>query len=145
MADNNPKGSLFVGEGVIVKGTFEVPEMAVVAGLVEGELNTKEVLVDTTGIVNGRINAEIVEVRGEVTQGLHVTNHLNVRSSAKITGLTQYAEMSVEKGAKLSGELRVIDSVVSSTSYSPSSTQVIRIWTLATPSNWFKAFIKMPQ
>ena len=122
MADNNPKGSLFVGEGVIVKGTFEVPEMAVVAGLVEGELNTKEVLVDTTGIVNGRINAEIVEVRGEVTQGLHVTNHLNVRSSAKITGLTQYAEMSVEKGAKLSGELRVIDSVVSSTSYSPSST-----------------------
>jgi cytoskeletal protein CcmA (bactofilin family) len=122
MSDNNPKGSLFVGEGVIVKGTFEVPEMAVVAGLVEGELNTKEVLVDTTGIVNGRINAEIVEVRGEVTQGLHVTNHLNVRSSAKITGLTQYAEMSVEKGAKLSGELRVIDSVVSSTSYSPSST-----------------------
>ena len=96
--------------------------MAVVAGLVEGELNTKEVLVDTSGIVNGRINAEVVEIRGEVTQGLHVTNHLNVRSSAKITGLTQYAEMSVEKGAKLSGELRVIDSVVSSTSYSPSST-----------------------
>ena len=123
MTDNNPKGSLFVGEGVIVKGTFEVPEMAVVAGLVEGELNTKEVLVDTSGIVNGRINAEIVEVRGEVTQGLHVTNHLNVRSSAKITGLTQYAEMSVEKGAKLSGELRVIDPAPSSTSYSSSSTQ----------------------
>jgi cytoskeletal protein CcmA (bactofilin family) len=123
MTDNNPKGSLFVGEGVIVKGTFEVPEMAVVAGLVEGELNTKEVLVDTTGIVNGRINAEVVEIRGEVTQGLHVTNHLNIRSSAKITGLTQYAEMSVEKGAKLSGELRVIDPIPSPTSYSSSSSQ----------------------
>ena len=114
MADNNPRGSLFVGEGVIVRGTFEVPEMAVVAGLVEGELNTKEVLVDTSGIVNGRINAEVVEVRGEVTQGLNVTNHLNVRSSAKITGLTQYAEMSVEKGAKLSGELRLIDAPIPS-------------------------------
>lgn len=123
MTDNNPKGSLFVGEGVIVKGTFEVPEMAVVAGLVEGELNTKEVLVDTTGIVNGRINAEVVEIRGEVTQGLHVTNHLNVRSSAKITGLTQYAEMSVEKGAKLSGELRVIDEAPSAGSYSSSPSQ----------------------
>ena len=123
MTDNNPKGSLFVGEGVIVKGTFEVPEMAVVAGLVEGELNTKEVLVDTTGIVNGRINAEVVEIRGEVTQGLHVTNHLNIRSSAKITGLTQYAEMSVEKGAKLSGELRVIDPNPSSTNYASSSAQ----------------------
>ena len=123
MTDNNPKGSLFVGEGVIVKGTFEVPEMAVVAGLVEGELNTKEVLVDTSGIVNGRINAEIVEIRGEVTQGLHVTNHLNVRSSAKITGLTQYSEMSVEKGAKLSGELRVIDATPSSGSYSSSTAQ----------------------
>ena len=114
MADNNPRGSLFVGEGVIVRGTFEVPEMAVVAGLVEGELNTKEILVDTSGIVNGRINAEVVEVRGEVTQGLNVTNHLNVRSSAKITGLTQYAEMSVEKGAKLSGELRLIDAPIPS-------------------------------
>ena len=123
MTDNNPKGSLFVGEGVIVKGTFEVPEMAVVAGLVEGELNTKEVLVDTTGIVNGRINAEVVEIRGEVTQGLHVTNHLNIRSSAKITGLTQYVEMSVEKGAKLSGELRVIDPNPSSTNYASSGTQ----------------------
>jgi cytoskeletal protein CcmA (bactofilin family) len=123
MADNNPKGSLFVGEGVIVRGTFEVPEMAVVAGLVEGELNTKEVLVDTSGIVNGRINAEVVEVRGEVTQGLNVTNHLNVRSSAKITGLTQYAEMSVEKGAKLSGELRLIDAPVSFVSH-PTETDI---------------------
>jgi cytoskeletal protein CcmA (bactofilin family) len=97
--------------------------MAVVAGLVEGELNTKEVLVDTSGIVNGRINAEVVEVRGEVTQGLNVTNHLNVRSSAKITGLTQYAEMSVEKGAKLSGELRLIDSSAPSGNYSASGAE----------------------
>ena len=109
MTEYNSKGSLFVGQGVVVSGTFEVPEMAVVAGLVEGELNTKEVLVETTGVVNGRIKAEIVEVRGEVTQGLLVTNHLNIRSSAKITGLTQYADMSVEKGAKLSGELRIIE------------------------------------
>jgi cytoskeletal protein CcmA (bactofilin family) len=98
--------------------------MAVVAGLVEGELNTKEVLVDTSGIVNGRINAEVVEVRGEVTQGLNVTNHLNVRSSAKITGLTQYAEMSVEKGAKLSGELRLIDAPISSAKQSFSETDI---------------------
>ena len=124
MADNNPRGSLFVGEGVVVRGTFEVPEMAVVAGLVEGELNTKEVLVDTSGIVNGRINAEVVEVRGEVTQGLNVTNHLNVRSSAKITGLTQYAEMSVEKGAKLSGELRLIDAPAPSVRHSLTETDV---------------------
>ena len=124
MADNNPRGSLFVGEGVIVRGTFEVPEMAVVAGLVEGELNTKEVLVDTSGIVNGRINAEVVEIRGEVTQGLNVTNHLNVRSSAKITGLTQYAEMSVEKGAKLSGELRLIDAPISSVRHSLTETDI---------------------
>jgi len=124
MADNNPKGSLFVGEGVIVRGTFEVPEMAVVAGLVEGELNTKEVLVDTSGIVNGSINAEVVEIRGEVTQGLNVTNHLNVRSSAKITGLTQYAEMSVEKGAKLSGELRLIDAPIPSARHSLTETDI---------------------
>ena len=37
MADIKP-GSLYVGEGVIIKGTFDVPDMAAIAGLVEGEL-----------------------------------------------------------------------------------------------------------
>jgi hypothetical protein len=49
---------------------------------------------------------------------------LNVRSSAKITGLTQYAEMSVEKGAKLSGELRLIDAPTSSAKHSFSETDI---------------------
>ena len=40
MADNIKPGSLYVGEGVIIKGTFDVPDMAAIAGLVEGELTT---------------------------------------------------------------------------------------------------------
>ena len=102
MADIKP-GSLYVGEGVIIKGTFDVPDMAAIAGLVEGELTTKQVMVDSSGVINGKVNAEIVEVRGEITQGLSVTDHLTVYATGKITGTIEYAQISVEKGAHLTG------------------------------------------
>ena len=70
MAENIKPGSLFVGEGVVIKGNFDVPDMAAIAGLVEGELTTKQVMVDSSGVINGKVNAETVEVRGEITQGL---------------------------------------------------------------------------
>ena len=108
MADNIKPGSLYVGEGVIIKGTFDVPDMAAIAGLVEGELTTKQVMVDSSGVINGKVNAETVEVRVEITQGLSVTDHLTVYATGKITGTIEYAQISVEKGAHLTGDLKVI-------------------------------------
>ena len=108
MADNIKPGSLYVGEGVIIKGTFDVPDMAAIAGLVEDELTTKQVLVDSSGVINGKVNAETVQVRGEITQRLSVTDHLTVYATGKITGTIEYAQISVEKGAHLTGDLKVI-------------------------------------
>jgi cytoskeletal protein CcmA (bactofilin family) len=108
MAENIKPGSLYVGEGVVIKGTFDVPDLAAIAGLLEGELTTKQVMVDTTGVINGKVNAETVEVRGEITQGLSVTDHLTVYTTGKITGTIEYAQISVEKGAHLTGDLKVI-------------------------------------
>jgi cytoskeletal protein CcmA (bactofilin family) len=108
MAENIKPGSLFVGEGVVIKGNFDVPDMAAIAGLVEGELTTKQVMVDSSGVINGKVNAETVEVRGEITQGLSVTDHLTVYATGKITGTIEYSQISVEKGAHLTGDLKVI-------------------------------------
>ena len=108
MAENIKPGSLFVGEGVVIKGNFDVPDMAAIAGLVEGELTTKQVMVDSSGVINGKVNAETVEVRGEITQGLLVTDHLTVYATGKITGTIEYSQISVEKGAHLTGDLKVI-------------------------------------
>ncbi|NCV03440.1 MAG: polymer-forming cytoskeletal protein [Burkholderiaceae bacterium] len=77
-------------------------------GLVEGELTTKQVMVDSSGVINGKVNAETVEVRGEITQGLSVTDHLTVYATGKITGTIEYSQISVEKGAHLTGDLKVI-------------------------------------
>ncbi|NCX14563.1 MAG: hypothetical protein EBW77_04300 [Burkholderiaceae bacterium] len=45
MVDANQSGCLFVGEGVILKGNFAVPDIASVSGVVEGDLSAKQVAV----------------------------------------------------------------------------------------------------
>ena len=53
MAESNQQGCLFVGEGVVLKGNFEVPDIASISGTVEGEITAKQVLIEATGVVRG--------------------------------------------------------------------------------------------
>ena len=51
MVDANQSGCLFVGEGVILKGNFAVPDIASVSGVVEGDLSAKQVIVEASGLI----------------------------------------------------------------------------------------------
>ena len=50
MAEVNQLGCLFVGEGVVLKGNFQVPDIASISGIIEGELTAKQILIEATGI-----------------------------------------------------------------------------------------------
>jgi cytoskeletal protein CcmA (bactofilin family) len=51
MVEANQSGCLFVGEGVVLKGNFAVPDIASVSGVVEGDLSAKQVIVESTGLI----------------------------------------------------------------------------------------------
>ncbi|MEY3261814.1 MAG: hypothetical protein RLZZ620_865, partial [Pseudomonadota bacterium] len=68
MVDANQSGCLFVGEGVILKGNFAVPDIASVSGVVEGDLSAKQVIVEASGLIRGKVVAESVDIRGEVAE-----------------------------------------------------------------------------
>jgi cytoskeletal protein CcmA (bactofilin family) len=108
MVEHVQAGTLIVGEGVVIKGSFAVPDMALVAGLVEGELTTREVQIQASGVINGKVRAQFVDVHGEVTQGLSVSTHLIIRSTGRVSGTIEYKEITVEKGAKITGDLKVM-------------------------------------
>lgn len=108
MGDNaevTVKGLLVVGEGVSLKGTFSVPEKAVISGTLEGELTAKEINVLQTGIVRGKIVADVVDISGQVFDSLISKRSLFVRSSGVLTGTVKYAELEIEKGGRLEGQL----------------------------------------
>jgi cytoskeletal protein CcmA (bactofilin family) len=108
MAESNQQGCLFVGEGVILKGNFEVPDIASVSGVIEGELSAKQVIVEVSGVIRGKVTAESVDVRGEIAQNLTATRSLIIRPSGKVSGAISYAEIEIEKGGQIHGDLQII-------------------------------------
>jgi cytoskeletal protein CcmA (bactofilin family) len=115
MADDNQNGCLIVGEGVKLSGSFVVPNSASISGTIEGDLTAREILVGSTGILKGKITADLVDVRGEVHENITSNKALFVRATGKVTGTIQYAEIEIEKGGDLQGNLSKIDSGHSAT------------------------------
>lgn len=108
MAEENQNGCLVVGEGVILSGKFTVPDIASISGQIDGELTAREVLVGTTGVVKGKVTADVLDIRGEVHQDLISKKSLLLRSSGKVLGNISYAELEIEKGGDIQGTLTQI-------------------------------------
>jgi cytoskeletal protein CcmA (bactofilin family) len=101
-------GCFIVGTGVAVKGSFSVPERAVVNGTVDGEISARELLVGATGKITGKVQAEVIDVHGEINETVSATKALILRKSGRATGSIEYAELEIEKGAQLRGTLTIL-------------------------------------
>lgn len=98
-------GNLVVGEGVRLRGSFNVPSKTTVTGLIEGNLATKELLIEGNGKVQGQVDCDLADIAGHVEKDLQVDTSLIIRASAVITGNIYYREITIEKGAKITGKL----------------------------------------
>lgn len=105
MAEENQNGCLIVGEGVVLSGKFTVPDVASISGKIDGELSAREIIVGTSGVLNGKITADVMDVRGEVHQDLVSNKSLLIRSSGRVTGTISYVELEIEKGGDIHGTL----------------------------------------
>ena len=105
MTDDNQSGCLMLGEGVKFSGTFSVPDVASISGTIEGELTARQILVGATGILKGKVSADVIDVRGEIHQDLTSNKSLFIRSTGKVTGNINYVEIEIEKGGTVQGNL----------------------------------------
>jgi cytoskeletal protein CcmA (bactofilin family) len=111
MADDNQNGCLVVGEGVKLSGNFVVPNSASISGTIDGDLTAREILVGTTGVLKGKVTADLVDVRGEIHENVISNKALFVRATGKVSGAIQYSEIEIEKGGDLQGTLSKIGNV----------------------------------
>jgi len=98
-------GNLVVGEGVHLRGAFNVPSKTTVTGLIEGNIATKELLVEQKGKVQGQVECQLADIAGHIESHLQAHDLLTLRSTAVILGDVFYKEIAIEKGAKISGKL----------------------------------------
>ncbi len=112
MADTNPPGSLFVGDGVYMQGTITVPGIASIDGKLEGQLTADVIVIQTNGSVDGKTTANHIKVAGSLTDTAVANKSLVVESSGVISGSVTYAEMEIKKGGSLQGGIYKIGSEI---------------------------------
>ncbi len=79
-------------------------------GSLTGSLNTVgKVVIGPTGKVNGEVVCKNSEVSGYVEGKITVGQLLNLKASSKITGDIVTAKLSIEPGAKFSGNCKMSD------------------------------------
>ena len=99
--DNN----VFIGTGVLFTGTMTVPNRAVIAGQFNGDLQAREVFIDSTGQLTGTTLAEDIEVKGDINESITSRHLLTVRSSGKVKGKLAYASIEIERGGQVTGDM----------------------------------------
>ena len=109
LADSNQSRCLTVGESVVLNNTFVVPDIASISGSIEGEITARELIVASSGVIKGKVTAEIIDLRGEIHDTLTAKKSLFIRSTGKALGSVQYAEIEIEKGGDLQGSLQKIE------------------------------------
>jgi cytoskeletal protein CcmA (bactofilin family) len=99
---------LVVGEGVILNGTLQVPNKAMISGTINGDLKVHSLAVGITGKIEGKVVCQIADIAGYVKDDLRVNELLIIRAGSIISGNIYYKEIEIEKGAKIAGQLSML-------------------------------------
>jgi len=108
--DNKPEkfkdAETIIGASIKVKGNFYGEGNIVVEGQLEGSLKTDaNLFIGDKAKVVANIEASDAIINGEVRGTLKIHQYLALGPTAKIIGDINYAEISIEKGAIINGQI----------------------------------------
>jgi cytoskeletal protein CcmA (bactofilin family) len=104
--NHSSANDVYLGEGVIFKGTMVVPNRAVIAGTFDGELDAQSVLIKAAGKMSGRTEAVDLDVHGELAEKVRSKNLLTIRQTGRVDGTLTYADIEIEKGGQFVGVMQ---------------------------------------
>lgn len=111
-ADGLPASSghtLVVGRDIVLTGEIETCEKLIVEGRVEGEItDTRHLEIAESGRFKGRAEVEVCVVAGACEGDITVAGLLTVRPKGRIKGKLRYAEIELQRGGRLSGEVEIL-------------------------------------
>jgi cytoskeletal protein CcmA (bactofilin family) len=99
---------LIVGGGMRLKGEITACDRLVVEGHVEASLNEAHaVVIRSNGRFVGSCEVEEAEIGGVYEGNLTVSRRLTIRASGQVEGEICYGEIELERGGRISGNLRL--------------------------------------
>ena len=100
---------LIVGRDICLSGEITACDTLVVEGRVEATLNdSHRIEISETGYFKGKVDIAVAEIKGKFEGDLVARERLIVRKSGEVAGNVQYAELEIERGGRLYGDVRVI-------------------------------------
>ena len=87
-------------KGTIIEGTVKSESDIRIDGIIKGSLNCNaKVIIGPSGFIEGEVRCANAVIEGKFEGSLHVTELLNVRESAKISGDVKTNKLIVQSGA----------------------------------------------
>ena len=103
--DMTKENSIFIGEGVVFKGSIKAPNQAIISGKFDGELDARDVMIGVSGVVTGKTSAQFVDVKGELNESVTSRELLIVRGTGRVYGTVSYGEIEIERGGQVKGDM----------------------------------------
>ncbi len=93
-----------IGVGTTIVGDVTSSGDIRIDGSLSGSVNTKgKVVVGTTGMVEGNVNASNADISGELNGAISVSELLSLKSTAKLDGDIIANKLAIEPGASFTG------------------------------------------
>jgi cytoskeletal protein CcmA (bactofilin family) len=102
--------TLYIGDGVTIKGAVVVCNTLVVDGDFEGDIHVDNLLVGATGAVTGRTKVtQNAEIAGKVSEKIEVKGLLVMRAGGRVEGNISFGTLTMERGASITGDVASVD------------------------------------
>ncbi len=102
--------TLVVGHGICLAGEIKTCDKLVVEGQVNADLNDGQDLeVSETGLFKGAASVQNARISGRFEGELTVHGCLYLRATGRIDGVLNYAEVEIERGGKICGEMTLLN------------------------------------
>ncbi len=96
-------------QGTVVEGKIKATNDIRIDGSIKGDLFCDaKVIIGPSGVIEGTIRCQNAVIEGQFNGNLTVSELLNIRETAKVTGEVSYGKLIVQSGAIISGSYKVV-------------------------------------
>jgi cytoskeletal protein CcmA (bactofilin family) len=107
VAPLNSDGHVVVGKGASIVGEITNCSQVEIAGALEGKVIAEAVIVRAGGCLKGTVQSERAEVHGIIEGQVQIEQHLDIRSTGRVSGELAYGRLSVASGGCLAGNIQL--------------------------------------
>jgi len=94
-----------IGKGTTIEGEISASGAIRIEGTIRGSVDCKSrVIVGNTGLVDGDLYCENMEIQGKVVGNIDVKDTLTLKSTAHFEGNVSYSKLVIEPGAVFIGK-----------------------------------------